>query len=67
MQNQVFPFRNIPFNYSDARNFWGASPPWTPHQGLALDPLGTLSGPQTPCRNFCLHIILTSATPLAWG
>ena len=26
----------------------GASPPWSPHQGSALDPLGALGGPQTP-------------------
>lgn len=29
----------------------GASPPRTPYQGSALDLLGALSGPQTPCRN----------------
>ena len=26
----------------------GLSPPWALYQGSALDPLGTLSGPQTP-------------------
>ena len=26
----------------------GLSPPWAPYQGSALDPLGTLSSPETP-------------------
>ena len=30
------------------RSLRGASPPWSPYQGAALDPLGALSGPQTP-------------------
>jgi hypothetical protein len=30
-----------------------ALPSWSPYQGIALDPLGALSGPQTPRRN-CL-------------
>ena len=32
----------------------GALPPWLPYQGFALDPLGALSGPQTP-RPIILH------------
>ena len=32
----------------------GALPPWPPYQGFALDPLGALSGPQTP-RPIILH------------
>ena len=28
--------------------------PWPPYQGLALDPMGALSGPQTP-RPIILH------------
>ena len=31
----------------------GALPPWPPFQGFALDPLGALSGPQTPRPIIC--------------
>ena len=41
----------------------GASPPWSPYQGFALDPLGGLGGPQTPCL-LCFHIVQGLATPL---
>jgi hypothetical protein len=33
---------------STPQSFQGALPPWAHYQGSAHDPLGTLSGPQTP-------------------
>ena len=30
----------------------GALPLWPSYQGCALDSMGVLSGPKTPCRNF---------------
>ena len=36
--------------YSEPRSLWGAWPPGAPYQGSALNPLETLSGPQTPRR-----------------
>ena len=35
-------------NFSNPQSFRGALPPWAHYQGSVLDPLGTLSGPQTP-------------------
>ena len=32
----------------------GALPPWTPNQGLALDPPGALTAPRPPARLFSL-------------
>ena len=32
----------------NCRSFRGASPPWSPHHGSALDLTGDLGGPQTP-------------------
>lgn len=42
----------------------GGLSPWTLHQGIVLVPLGALSGPQTPCLNWCLYFILVLATSL---
>ena len=43
----------------------GGFAPWPPYQGFALDPLGALSGPQTP-RPIILHPPISNSWLRAW-